>query len=94
MQINTEAEALKAINSVLAWAKRQPDSCHGGPTTGLTWQRGRVIATWTHDGTAGVSTYLDPADAAAKAAEMERAYRNWTVLRDATRVLRGHRPGS
>jgi hypothetical protein len=92
VQINTETEALEAINSVLAWAKRAPDSCHGGPTTGLTWQRGRVIATWTHDGTAGVSTYLDPADAGRKAAEMERAYLNWTAMRDARVIVHRTQP--
>jgi ArsR family metal-binding transcriptional regulator len=89
VQINDEQQALEALNSVLAWAKRNPDSSHGGPSTGLTWQRGRVIATATHDGTVGMSTYANDADAARKAAEMEQAYTNWRAMRDARVTVRG-----
>lgn len=81
--ISTERDAVEALNAVLAWAKEQPDSSHGGTTTGLTYQRGRVVATWTHDGTVGMSTYPNAADARSKAAEMERSYRNWMAMRDA-----------
>jgi hypothetical protein len=83
MRISTEHQAVEALNAVLAWATRDPDSRHGGPTTGLTYQRGRVIATWTHDGTVGMSTYPTAADAAQKAGEMEMAYRKWRAMRDA-----------
>lgn len=80
-----ESAVIEVLNTVLVWVKAAPDSSHGGPTTGLTWQRGRVIATWTHDGTVGMSTYPSAEDAAQKAGEMERAYRNWLTLRDARR---------
>jgi hypothetical protein len=83
VQIANEHQALEALNAVLAWTKRDPDSSHGGPTTGLTYQRGRVIATRTHDRTAGMSTYLTAADAAQKAGDMEAAYRKWRAMRDA-----------
>jgi len=81
--IENEHDAIEALNAVLAWAKHEPDSSHGGPATGLTYQRGRVIATWTHDGTVGMSTYPTAEDAAQKAAEMEAAYRKWVAMRDA-----------
>jgi ArsR family metal-binding transcriptional regulator len=82
MEIRNEAQAIEALNAVLVWAKSKPDSSHGGKTTGLTYQRGRVIATWTHDGTVGMSTYPSAADAREKAGEMEVSYRNWKAMRD------------
>jgi hypothetical protein len=81
--IETEHDAIEALNEVLTWAKRAPDSSHGGRATGLTYQRGRVIATWTHDGTVGISTYPTADEAAQKAAGMERAYLHWVAMRDA-----------
>lgn len=83
MNVDNEHDAVEALNAVLAWAKRAPDSSHGGKATGLTYQRGCVIATWTHDGTVGMSTYPTVDEAARKAAEMETAYRHWRAMRDA-----------
>ena len=82
MLIASEHDATEALNAVLAWAMLRPDSSHGGSTTGVTYQRGCVIATWTHDGTVGMSTYPSADDARQKAAEMERAYENWIAMRD------------
>ncbi|MFL5659841.1 MAG: hypothetical protein ACJ8BW_00650 [Ktedonobacteraceae bacterium] len=84
-----EHDVIESLNAVLAWAKSKPDSSHGGKTTGLTYQRGRVIATWTHDGTVGMSTYPTAEEAAQKASEMEKAYRNWVAMRDARVTVRG-----
>jgi hypothetical protein len=92
VDIADEAAALDALNAVLAWAQRQPDSEHGGKATGITYQRGRVIATWTHDGTVGMSSYPTPKVAAEKAGEMEAAYRNWVAIRDARVAIISRRP--
>lgn len=74
--------AIAMLNAVLAWAREDPEYHMDGKATGQNYQRGRIVATdVVNDGTVGASTYKSAADAREKAIEMERAYRNWLLLK-------------
>lgn len=76
--VQDDTDALAALENVLVWARSRPDHVAEGGATGISYQRGRVIATDVlPERTIGVSTYRTPIEAAQKLDEMERGYRAW-----------------
>lgn len=85
--INSEEEALRAMEEVAGWAEARPDYSMQGEATGKNYQRGRVVASRANDGTLGMSTYETPEEARQQAEEMEQAYRNYERMRDASVIV-------
>lgn len=76
--VQDDQDAIAALETVLAWAREKPDHVAEGGNTGISYQRGPVIATDVlPERTIGVSTYRTPIDAAKKLDAMERGYRQW-----------------
>lgn len=76
--VQDDQDALAALDAVLAWARSKPDHVAEGGNTGISYQRGPVIATDVlPERTIGISTYRTAIDAAKKLDEMERGYEQW-----------------
>jgi hypothetical protein len=95
--VQDDQDALAALDAVLAWARSKPDHVAEGGNTGISFQRGPVIATDVlPERTIGVSTYRTPIEAAKKLDGIERGYEQWlrsigATPRDATEPRRAER---
>lgn len=83
MNITNEREAIEALTAVVKWAHSGAETVAIGGATGVTAQRGRVVATKVMpDNTIGVSTYNTVEDARGQTIDIDRGYRAWSKLKD------------
>jgi hypothetical protein len=76
--IVAEEVAHAALEQVLSWCEEAPQMTAVGGNTGVSYQRGKVIATRVMpEATVGISTYETTHDAQRSIIRMERSYRKY-----------------